>query len=336
VDLGWIDSDGFYKNTLDGNRPIGGDDNLTVRPTFLFMPSDHLKVLFKYNFVDDQSDPTPNKYDLDPPASQFGVLNPSRPNGTGGPYSVGFTNICKCNFIRINSPSLNIEHNSDSGQLTAITGYQHIDGSVQTDATATAAPLLLSELPYTINVITQELRWLSRLSDQFQIITGLYLLRDKLSESDLQYIVLGAPPSITWKNSLQKRSSEAAFAEGEYTVARDLRLTLGGRYTYEIKDFNFGAAVPAVLRNGAAILSSPYTYTALGAHWHNFAPRLSLDYQWTGARQRHWPRSCDCLCARGRRCRHQLPAAGGARRPGSGRAHPRRRSHRRGSAGRHP
>jgi iron complex outermembrane receptor protein len=291
VDLGWIDSDGFYRNTLDGNRPIGGDDNLTLRPTFLFRPNEHLKVQFKYSFVDDQSDPTPNKYDLDPPASLFGSLNPSQyanwgatrlgPEGTGGPYAVGFTNICKCNFIRINSPSLKIDYSSDPGQLTAITGYQHIDAAIQTDATGTEVPLLLSELPYTISVITQELRWLSRVSDRFQLISGLYFLHDQLNESALQYIVLGAPASITWKNSTQNRRSAAAFAEGEFTLASDLRLTLGGRYTYETKDFQFGAAVAAQLRNGAAILSSPYTHTALGASWHNLGPKASLDYQWT-------------------------------------------------------
>jgi iron complex outermembrane receptor protein len=291
VDLGWIDSDGFYTNTLDGNRHIGGDDNLTIRPTFLFLPSDNLKIQLKYSLVDDQSDPTPNKYDLDPPAGLFGILNPSQyanwgatklgPDGTGGPYAVGFTNICKCNFIRISSPSLKIDYNPDAGQLTAITGYQHIDAAIQSDATGTAEPLLLSLLPYTIRVLSQELRWLTRVGDRLQLISGLYFLHDELNESDLQYIVLGAPASITWKDSIQTRSSAAAFAEGEFTLARDLRLTLGGRYTYETKDFEFGAAVPAQQHNGAPILSAPYSYTPLGAHWHNLAPKASLDYQWT-------------------------------------------------------
>jgi iron complex outermembrane receptor protein len=290
VDLGWIDSEGFYRNTLDRNRPIGGDDNLTIRPTVLFMPTDNLRFQFKYSFVDDQSDPTPNKYDLDPPASLLGILNPDQyanwgasrlgPNGTGGPYSVGFTHICKCNFIRINSPSLKIEHSSRLGQLTAITGYQHIDAAIQTDATGTAVPLLLSVLPYSISVVTQELRWLARVSEQLQLISGLYYLHDELNERDLQYIVLGAPASITWKNSIQKRRSAAAFAEGDYTLAKDLRLTLGARYTYETKDFRFGAAVPAEQRNGAPILGSPYLYTPLAAHWDNLGPKVSLDYQW--------------------------------------------------------
>ena len=270
VDMGWIDSDGFYRNTLDGNRPIGGDDNLTIRPTLLFKPSENLKLQFKYNFVDDQSDPTPNKYDLDPPAGLFGIMNPGQyanwgstqlgPNGTGGPYSVGFTNLCKCNFLRINSPSLKIQQDLDTSQLTAVTGYQRIDGAIQSDATGTAVPLLLTDLPYAISVFTQELRWLTRLGERFQLLSGLYFLHE---------------------NSIQRRSSEAAFAEGEFTIAKDLRLTLGARYTYETKDFDFGAAVPAALHNGSAVLSSPYTYTPLGASWHNLGPKFALDYQWT-------------------------------------------------------
>jgi iron complex outermembrane receptor protein len=290
VDVAWINSAGFYTNLLDDNKSIGGDANLTIRPTFVFKAADTLTVQFKYGFVDDQSDPTPNKYDLDPPAGLLGALNPGQfadwgrtqlgPRGTGGPYSVGFTNICKCNFVAINSPSLKIDYDSGIGRLTAITGYQHIEGTVQTDATGTAVPLLLDELPYTINVITQEVRLLTQVSGPFKLMSGLYFLRDDLNESNLEYIVLGGPASITWKDSIQKRSSAAGFAEGEYTVAQDLRLTVGARFTHETKRFQFGAAVPAGLEDGAAIVRAPYGYTPLRATWRNLAPKVSLDYQW--------------------------------------------------------
>jgi outer membrane receptor protein involved in Fe transport len=59
VDLGWINSTGFYTNVLDNNRPIGGDANLTIRPTFVLKVGDLLRFQFKYNFVGDQSGPTP-------------------------------------------------------------------------------------------------------------------------------------------------------------------------------------------------------------------------------------------------------------------------------------
>jgi iron complex outermembrane receptor protein len=291
VDVAWINSNGFYTNALDENKPIGGDANVTIRPTLLFKGADGLTLQFKYSFVDDQSDPTPNKYDLDPPASLFGLLNPSQyanwgrvmlgPNGTGGPYSMGFTNICKCNFIKIDSPSLKIDYPSRWGEWTAITGYQHVAGTVQTDATGTAVPLLLDELPYTIDVVTQEIRLLTQVNDRFKLVTGLYYLHDELNESNLEYIVLGGPPVVTWKDSIQRRSSAAAFAEGEYALAGNLRLTVGARETYEAKHFQFGAAVPAGERNGAAILTAPYTYTPLRADWSNFGPKISLDYQWT-------------------------------------------------------
>jgi iron complex outermembrane receptor protein len=291
IDLAWINSNGFYTNSLDDNQSIGGDANLTIRPTIVFKAADDLTFQLKYSFVDDQSDPTPNKYDLDPPAGLFGALNPGQyanwgrvmlgPNGTGGPYSMGFTNICKCNFIKINSPTLKVDYDSRWGQLTAITGYQHVAGTVQTDATGTAVPLLLDELPYTIRVVTQEVRLLTRVEDKFKLLSGLYYLHDDLDESNLQYIVLGGPPLITWKDSRQRRSSAAAFGEGEYALAKDLRLTVGTRYTYEVKDFEFGAAVPAGLQNGAAILTAPYAYMPLHADWRNLAPKASLDYQWT-------------------------------------------------------
>jgi iron complex outermembrane receptor protein len=291
IDLGWITSTGFYTNVLDANRSIGGDANLTLRPTFVLAAGDRLKFQFKYDFVDDQSDPTPNKYDLDPPAGEYAILNPNEyanwggthlgPHGTEGPYSIGFTNLCKCNFLKIDSPSLKTDYDSLWGQLTAITGYQRIAGSIQTDATGTAVPLLRTEMPYSASVFTQEVRLLSQVSSRFKLISGLYYLQDTLDEGFLESVVLGAAASTTWKDSQQRRKSPAAFSEGEYTLADGLRLTVGARYTYEEKNFRFGAAVPATLQDGMALVTLPYGYTPLRASWHNLAPKVSLDYQWT-------------------------------------------------------
>jgi iron complex outermembrane receptor protein len=291
VDLAWINSDGFYTNVLDHNKSIGGDAALTVRPTLLWQPADAMTVQFKYSFVDDQSDPTPNKYDVDPPASLFAALNPRQyanwgtshlgPDGTGGPYSMGFNNICKCNAIKINSPSLKVDYTSRLGQLTAISGHQHIDGLVQTDATGTVTPLLLSELPYSMRVTTEEVRLLSQPGSHMRLISGVFYLADTLQESDLQYIVLGGPASITWKNSLQKRRSSAIFADGEYTLPHDVHLTVGARVTEEVKDFRFGAAVPVELSAGSPILPVSYGYSPKDASWHDLSPKVSLDHSLT-------------------------------------------------------
>ena len=291
VDLGWINSDGFYTNVLDDNRPIGGDANLTIRPTVLLEAADNLKFQFKYNFVDDQGGPTPNKYDLDPPASEFGILNPSQyanwgtthlgPNGTGGPYSMGFTNICKCNFIKINSPSLKTDYGSPWGDLTSISAYQYVAGTIQTDATGTAIPLLRAELPYTVRVFTQEVRLLTQVSTRFKLMTGVYYLQDMLNEGFLEYVLLGNTSSTTWNDSQQHRRSAAAFLEGEYRLAEGLRLTAGVRNTNEEKKFWFGSSVPASVEDGAPVIRSPYDYAPLRANWHNLSPKVSLDYQWT-------------------------------------------------------
>jgi iron complex outermembrane receptor protein len=291
VDLAWITSDGFYTNVLDDNRAMGGDANLTLRPTLVLAVGDRLTFQFKYNFVDDQSGPTPNKFDLDPPSGAFAILDPGQyanwgithlgPNGTEGPYSVGFTNICQCNYLKINSPSLKTDYDSAWGRLTAITGYQHIAGTIQTDATGTVVPLLRAELPYSVDVLTQEVRLLSQVSSRFKLISGVYYLEDTLDEGFVQYTRLGADASTTWKDSRQRRKSAAAFSEGEYALTDRLRLTAGARDTYEEKYFRFGAAVPVSLEDGAPILPVPYGYTPYSASWRNLAPKVSLDYQWT-------------------------------------------------------
>ena len=142
-------------------------------------------------------------------------------------------------------------------------------------------PLLRAELPYTVRVFTQEVRLLSQVSDRFKLITGVYYLQDTLDEGFLQYVLLGAASSTTWKDSQQRRKSAAAFSEGEYTLTNGLRLTAGARYTDERKTFRFGANVPASLTDGVPLIPLSYGYTPLSAAWHNLSPKVSIDYQWT-------------------------------------------------------
>jgi iron complex outermembrane receptor protein len=288
VDLIWANSNGFYHNTLDDGKAIGGDANLSIRPTILWKPTEGLSVLFKYNFVDDQSDPTPNKYDADPPGNLFSILSPTQyanygstdigPKGTGGPFDVGFNNICKCNFTKENVASLKVDWESPIGAVTSITGTQHVQGQIQTDATGTPEPLLQSILPYTILAYTEELRLLTKFNDRFQLLSGLYYLNDSLTEGDALYINLGGP-SFSTKESLQKRHSAAVFLEGEFSITDAWHLTVGARETEETKNFWFGGAVPVPY--GEIPPPAGYTYVANSASWHNFSPKVSLDYQIT-------------------------------------------------------
>jgi iron complex outermembrane receptor protein len=278
LDVLSANSSGYYHNTLDGGNPIGGDANDSARVTLLYKPNDRLNILFKYNFVDDQSGPTPNKYSADPPGNLFAILYPNQhpnygstdlgPHGTGGPFDVGFTDRCECNYTKINSLSLKTDYSTGLGQLTSITGYQHVNASIQDDATGTPEPLLLGQLPYTIKAYTEEVRLLSQVSDRFKLLSGLYYLNDALYEADNQYIILSGTST---KNSEQHRHSAAAFLDGEYTLADGVHLALGARYTAETKNFLFGAAVP--------VPGGVVTYVPLSASWHNLSPKASIDYQ---------------------------------------------------------
>lgn len=271
-------SDGYYHNTLDGGKPIGGDANDSVRVTLLYKPHDRLDVLFKYNLVDDHSDPTPNKYSGDPPGNLFAILYPDQhpnygstdlgPNGPGGPFAVGFTHYCNCNYTHINSFSVQANYDTGFGQLTSITGYQHVQASIEADSTGTPEPLLLAQLPYTIKAYTEEARLLSQVTDRLKLLSGLYYLYDDLYEADTQYIILNG---TTTKNSEQQRHSAAAFVDGEYTLADGMRVALGARYTAETKAFMFGAAVP--------VPGGVVTYVPLSASWHKLSPKASIDYQ---------------------------------------------------------
>jgi hypothetical protein len=75
-------------------------------------------------------------------------------------------------------------------------------------------PLLLTELPYTVGVFTQEVRLLSQVSNRFRLITGVYYLQDTLDEGFLQYPLLGGATSTTWKDSQQAARDATPPANG--------------------------------------------------------------------------------------------------------------------------
>lgn len=136
--------------------------------------------------------------------------------------------------------------------------------------------------------ITQEVKWNSGIGDVFSYTAGVYYLYEK-STIDFGIVqntaVSSGVPGLTSRPTVlgdltttNSTSSLAAFAQGDLTIAKGLTLTVGGRFTHEIKEVE---AAPNQVGKGfttADLIAQGYL-TKLQVD--KFTPRAVLQYQAT-------------------------------------------------------
>ena len=134
---------------------------------------------------------------------------------------------------------------SDTLMLRSITGYQHMVRENNSDADGTPFDILYAtRLTPFDEYISQELQLLGD-HDRFSWVAGLYYGREKgheLSPSESLLFLSSTNPSIT--DADVENVSYAIFAQGTYEITDALRLTLGGRYSWDEREL--------VSRNSAA------------------------------------------------------------------------------------
>jgi len=128
---------------------------------------------------------------------------------------------------------------SDSLMLRSITGYQHMVRENSSDADGTPFDILYAtRLTPFDEYISQELQLLGD-HDRFNWVAGVYYGSERgreLSPSMALPFLSATNPSIT--DADVKNVSYAVFAQGTYELTESLRLTLGGRYSWDDRELN--------------------------------------------------------------------------------------------------
>ncbi|WP_417464846.1 TonB-dependent receptor [Kordiimonas sp.] len=152
--------------------------------------------------------------------------------------------------------------------ITSTTGFiKHDLVLTDTDNDGTAGDF--SDFPLVgihVKQFTQELTLAADLSERSDIIVGGFYMT---GESD-QPLILSVPPALNNAfiyNPTEDLDSYAVYGQMRYKLTERLRVTAGGRYTHDKKDFVMDASV----------IGTPFLNEA-GDSWGAFTPRFAIDF----------------------------------------------------------
>jgi iron complex outermembrane recepter protein len=263
----WNSSDGYMRNLLNGER-VSGMDGFALRGQWLVKPAEGLDILF--NVHGSAVDTLPTEYHhvgaLDPltfgPCSQAQIEAYECIDAFGyqGPRDRYKGNYNRTEHLDNESLGGSVRGDYDFGSvtLTSISAIEHNDKlhPEETDA----GPLRLVEADWGVesDTFTQEFR-LAGEGENLHWLVGLYYLDETLQQNqaidilhslDEVFGVPGAgdcPPIINVTSpvcaftgrsqSNQDTTAYALFGQTDFEILERTRLTLGGRFTNESRDF---------------------------------------------------------------------------------------------------
>ena len=174
-------------------------------------------------------------------------------------YTLANTSLPFRSFIDGVNASLEINAKLGGFKLTAITGYRDTSDSLLEENTGAppipvapgvSLPLFVAARDQSYKQFSQEVRISGNLTDRIDIVAGAYYLHTNYFIQPYPYngaraaqvYVLNRPAQSFTAG--QKLDSFAVFAESIIKLGSNVRLTVGGRYTWETKDFNIDFTVP--------------------------------------------------------------------------------------------
>lgn len=252
--------DGFIYNSFrDRDEPT--KDELAIRASFLWTPTDDIDILFKIE--QDNFDVVGRQIEIvrDDPASTNPADGAPIPGATfgqilsifGHPGAITESDV---NFERqadddeyadnqLDNMTLRADVDFDGYTFTSITGLVSYEFTENCDCDYVAAPVFDAYIEEEYDQFSQEFRIISPLEGNFDWVGGLFFQSSELVLDDDIRVptnsVLGSLglTSITGMGAGRHYESDsdlwAVFFQGKYHATDKLTLTLGGRYTSEKK-----------------------------------------------------------------------------------------------------
>ncbi|HZZ88995.1 MAG TPA: TonB-dependent receptor, partial [Caulobacteraceae bacterium] len=266
-------SDGFMHNFLTGD-PYDDVQNEAVRVQLQYEPNDQLKLYFNSNVLYLRNHPQPYGHiGVFKPGTQNNPFPPDGPGPTFCTPAQAFAGGCVDLFGYGTPPfwqgawaetkdltnlaaitQFRADYKAGPITLTSISSWQHDDKFHPEDTDGD--PLNLIRATYKVNsdTYTQEFR-AAQSERNFNWVAGLYYLHENLKQNQPLSLFFdgdlgggfGIPPGpgnfdniaeFLYDDSKQTTDSAALFGQADYTWNR-FTLTLGGRYTWERKTFDY-------------------------------------------------------------------------------------------------
>ncbi len=261
-------SDGYMHNELNGES-VSGADNEAVRLQLLYKPTEQLKIGFNSTLGYLNQQPTEYRH-----LGVYASGTQNSPSPTVCSPALTATGAC-VDLFGYKAPtgfwdgsynqtqhlkmfnileSLRADYDLGDIKLTSISSYEHNWKIFPEETDSSPDNLLSATYGVHSNTFTQEFR-AAQSAKQFNWVAGVYYLYENLHQNQPLSILtdgdkfggFGIPPSPgafdgiaqqSFDVSDQTTSSVAVYGQGDYTLGK-LTLTLGGRYTYERKTFDY-------------------------------------------------------------------------------------------------
>lgn len=161
-----------------------------------------------------------------------------------------------------------------AGTITAVLGARHQDYETRGDFDGLITPVPGFDVTrkFNGNSKSAELRYVSNTGGLIDYVIGAYAQGDKWRQNNL---VLTTATTRTEAQLDQDSSSYALFALANLHPTEKLTLSLGGRYSWDKKDYEIRTQVYAggVLNAGSSFAG------ALKGDWSKFTPRVTAQYK---------------------------------------------------------
>jgi iron complex outermembrane receptor protein len=270
--------DSYIDNKAPGFDDPNRDDTLYGRLSLLWTPSDALEISLIAEADDYEGTLGTMKNDSAlPSAATF--FAPPTPEGF---YDVAMN-------IDVDAPSdsqtyiMNIGWDINDFTLTSISAYRETERFSDYDIDGTEGSLLHAPQSYETDQFTQELQVASSFDGPLNFIAGYFYMDATYSKHEedtiyapLSCLFIGAPLNcglefLNISDPSQDTESHAVFGQVYYDINESLRLTVGGRYSTDEKDFT--VTFPAGQNFGQIVDESE--------DWSVFSPMASLDWHLT-------------------------------------------------------
>jgi len=202
-----------------------------------------------------------------------GIPDEQCDRNTGDDLYTTFSNVPGVAQNEGDNVTVNANYDFGGFVLSSVTGWRTSNESVRQDFDSTSIDFFDTLRIQSYRQFTQELRLSGNLTDSIDFVVGGYYFnsRYQLDQSTFFGPFLQAAAGLPAQggNRVDHYSkSKALFADVQWKLTEALRLSFGGRYTWDTKSMSndvFKTGIPA-------LIATPE------ADWSKFTPRASIDY----------------------------------------------------------
>ncbi|WP_408588031.1 TonB-dependent receptor [Novosphingobium sp.] len=307
-----INSDSFTYDARS-RKAEPGLDRLDITGSLLFTPTANFEALLTYEHLRDRSHyPNPVNqsvgeqkdasgnvtYGGELACTAFGLCGHAADYEKSG-YRASYGGLPFSAPLDADNVTLNMKYKADNFSIVSVTGYMKNKDSLNIDNIGDAlnvsadpenpayVPLFHPVRKLHGDQFSQELRIDTDFDGMFNMVAGVYYFQSTYSLDNQSVYVADATENpgarVDTFSAGQTVKSYAAFAETYWKVTPTTRITVGGRYTHETKDFH--VEKPAVTLPEGGPYKCPDVNSAYAPcrnphlAFNRFTPRVSVDQE---------------------------------------------------------